>query len=57
VADTEASIFTIFYNNVLFYTLLIFLSFFVLVTLSPAFNCLASMYGAAGIVLLFSTAK
>ncbi len=57
VGDHEATAFTIFYNNCLFYALLIVLSFFLLSSISPVFNCLISMYGAAGIVLLFSTAK
>lgn len=57
VGDYEATLFTIFYNNLLFFALLIFLSFFVLSSITPAFNCLLSMVGSAGIVLLFSTSK
>ncbi|KAI1711228.1 translocon-associated protein, gamma subunit (TRAP-gamma) domain-containing protein [Ditylenchus destructor] len=57
VGDKEAAHFTIFYNNILFFGLLVFLSFFLLSSVSPIFNCLLSMYGAAGLVLLFSTAK
>ncbi|KAI1711224.1 translocon-associated protein, gamma subunit (TRAP-gamma) domain-containing protein [Ditylenchus destructor] len=47
--------FTIFRNNILFFGLLVFLSFFMLSSISPIFNCLLSMYGPAGLVLLFST--
>ncbi|KAI3420232.1 hypothetical protein GPALN_003549 [Globodera pallida] len=57
VGDYEATLFAIFYNNLLFFVLIIFLSFFILYSFSPIFNCLLSMYGAAGIVLLFSTSK
>uniref|UniRef100_A0A914M3H5 Translocon-associated protein subunit gamma n=2 Tax=Meloidogyne TaxID=189290 RepID=A0A914M3H5_MELIC len=57
VGDYEATLFTIFYNNVLFFALLIFLSFFVLASITPPFNCLVSMLGSAGIVLLLSTSK
>ncbi|KAH7698843.1 translocon-associated protein gamma [Aphelenchoides avenae] len=57
VGDYEATVFTIFYNNVFFFALLLFFSFFVLSSISPIFNCLLSMYGAAGIVLLFSTSS
>lgn len=57
VGDYEATIFTIFYNNLLFYFFFIFLSFFLLSSISSIFNCLLSMYGAAGLVLLFSTSK
>ncbi|CAD5226974.1 UNVERIFIED_CONTAM: Translocon-associated protein subunit gamma, partial [Eudyptes robustus] len=57
VADAEANHFTIFFNNVVFYASFIFLSFFLLQNANPIFNCLGSMYGAAGIAYLFSTAK
>lgn len=57
VGDYEATMFSLFYNNTLFYFIFILLSFFVLVSISPIFNCLVSMYGAAGIVLLISTSK
>uniref|UniRef100_A0A914M6N9 Translocon-associated protein subunit gamma n=1 Tax=Meloidogyne incognita TaxID=6306 RepID=A0A914M6N9_MELIC len=57
IGDYEATLFTIFYNNVLFFALLIFLSFFVLASITPPFNCLVSMLGSAGIVLLLSTSK
>ena len=57
VGDHEATAFTIFHNNCLFFFLLILLSFFILSSISPIFNCLLSMYGAAGIVLLTSTSS
>jgi len=57
VGDYEATVFTIFYNNVFFFSSFIVLSFFILASVNPIFNCLVSMYGAAGIVYLFSTSK
>ncbi|CAD5220084.1 unnamed protein product [Bursaphelenchus okinawaensis] len=57
VADAEANHFTVFYNNVIFYVAFIFISFFLLQNANPAFNCLGSMYGAAGVAYLFSTSK
>ncbi|MFH4975002.1 hypothetical protein AB6A40_001711 [Gnathostoma spinigerum] len=57
VADYEATTFSIFWNNVLFLALEIPLSFFILGSFSPMFNCLFSMIGAAALVALFSTAK
>lgn len=56
-ADYEATLFAIFYNNVVFFAALIFLSFFLLHNANPIFNCLGSMYGAAGVAYLFSTSK
>uniref|UniRef100_A0A914CVE4 Translocon-associated protein subunit gamma n=1 Tax=Acrobeloides nanus TaxID=290746 RepID=A0A914CVE4_9BILA len=47
VGDYEATTFTIFYNNVLFYAILMVLSFFILANINPAFNCLISMAGAS----------
>lgn len=57
VGDYEATMFAIFYNNILFYAALIFLSFFLFSAINPIFNCLLSMGGSAGLVLLFSTSK
>lgn len=57
VADFEATVFSIFYNNVIFYAALIFLSFFIFASSNPIFNCIASTYGAAGLVYLLSTSK
>ncbi|KHN72358.1 Translocon-associated protein subunit gamma [Toxocara canis] len=57
VGDYEATTMSIFWNNVLFVGLLLVLSFFVFASLTPVFNCLFSMIGAAGLVALFSTAK
>uniref|UniRef100_A0A915Q867 Translocon-associated protein subunit gamma n=1 Tax=Setaria digitata TaxID=48799 RepID=A0A915Q867_9BILA len=57
VGDYEATTFSIFWNNILFLTLLLILSFFVFASVSSTFNCLFSMIGAAGLVALFSTAN
>jgi hypothetical protein len=57
VGDYEATVFTVFYNNIFFFTVFLILSFFLFASMSPIFNCLSSMYGAAGIVYLFSTSK
>ncbi|KAI6202625.1 Signal sequence receptor subunit gamma [Aphelenchoides fujianensis] len=57
VGDYEATVFTIFYNNVFFYVVFLALSFFLLASVNPIFNCLLSMYGAAGLVYAFSTSK
>ncbi|KAI6183657.1 Signal sequence receptor subunit gamma [Aphelenchoides bicaudatus] len=57
VADQEATAFTIFYNNIFFFTLFLLFSFFLLSNVNPIFNCLGSYYGAAGLVYLFSTSK
>jgi hypothetical protein len=57
VGDYEATVFTVFYNNIFFFTVFLILSFFLFASINPIFNCLVSMYGAAGIVYLFSTSK
>ncbi|KAL3994901.1 Translocon-associated protein gamma subunit (TRAP-gamma) family protein [Acanthocheilonema viteae] len=57
VGDYEATTFSIFWNNILFLSLLLVLSFFLFASISSTFNCLFSMVGAAGLVALFSTAK
>lgn len=57
VGDYEATTFSIFWNNILFLSLLLILSFFLFASISSTFNCLFSMVGAAGLVALFSTAK
>ncbi len=55
VAEYEATTFAIFYNNAIFLSILVFASFYVLKTLSPTFNYIASMGVAAGIIALVST--
>ncbi|KAI6172527.1 Signal sequence receptor subunit gamma [Aphelenchoides besseyi] len=57
VGDYEATVFTIFYNNIFFYTVFLALSFFLLANVNPIVNCFLSMYGAAGIVYGFSQSK
>uniref|UniRef100_A0A0R3RSB4 Translocon-associated protein subunit gamma n=1 Tax=Elaeophora elaphi TaxID=1147741 RepID=A0A0R3RSB4_9BILA len=57
VGDYEATTFSIFWNNILFLSLLLILSFFLFASIPSTFNCLLSMIGAAGLVALFSTAK
>jgi translocon-associated protein subunit gamma len=48
VADYEASMFSIFYQNTFFFALFLIFSFFLFASMNPIFNCLASIYGAAG---------
>lgn len=45
VGDYEATVFTVFYNNVFFFTVFLFFSFFLFASVNPIFNCLSSMYG------------
>ncbi|CAG2189533.1 translocon-associated protein subunit gamma-like [Mytilus galloprovincialis] len=55
VADYEATTFSIFYNNALYLALLIVCSFYLLRSVGPTFNYLASVGLAAGLLALFST--
>jgi translocon-associated protein subunit gamma len=55
VAEYEATTFAIFYNNALFLSIMVFASFYVLKTLSPSFNYVASMGVASGVIALVST--
>lgn len=55
VADYEATTFSIFYNNALFLTLVIFASFYILRSFSPAINYTFSMAVAGSLLWLFST--
>lgn len=55
VADYEATTFSIFYNNALYLTLLITISFFMLKSLNATFNYLFSVTTSAGLLALFST--
>ncbi|KAE9551499.1 hypothetical protein FO519_005293 [Halicephalobus sp. NKZ332] len=57
VGDYEATTFSIFYNNVIFLTLFLVISFFILYNANPVWNCLFSLIGSAGLVALFSTSK
>lgn len=57
VAETEATYLSIFFTNVLFLTILLFTSFFLLSAFNPLFNNLFSMVGSAGLVAFLSTAK
>merc|ERR1712046_303342 len=55
VAEYEATTFSIFYNNALFLSIMVFASFYVLKTLGATFNYILSMAIAAGIIALIST--
>lgn len=57
VADYEATTFSIFYNNALFLAIIIFASFYLLRTTSPALNYILSVSGASGLLCLLSTSK
>ncbi|KAK6747499.1 hypothetical protein RB195_000605 [Necator americanus] len=57
VADSEATYLSIFFTNVLFLSIMLFLAFFLLANLTPIFNSLLSIIGAAGLVAFLSTAK
>ncbi|KDR23667.1 translocon-associated protein subunit gamma-like [Zootermopsis nevadensis] len=55
VADYEATTFSIFYNNALFLALVIFCSFYILRTFTPAVNYVLSVGAAGGLLALLST--
>ena len=55
VADYEATTFSIFYNNALFLALVILLSFYILKTLTPAFNYVFSVGVTSVLLALLST--
>ncbi|XP_076049233.1 translocon-associated protein subunit gamma [Oratosquilla oratoria] len=55
VADSEATTFSLFYNNALFLMLVILGSFLIFRSFAPAYNYTLSTLGAAGIIALFST--
>lgn len=57
VADFEATVFSIFYNNALFLAFVIFLSFYLLRSISPTFNYMITISGTAGLLALLSTSK
>ncbi|XP_060536858.1 translocon-associated protein subunit gamma [Cylas formicarius] len=55
VADFEATTYSIFHNNALFLTIVIFASFYFLRSFSPAVNYTLSIGSAAGLLALLST--
>lgn len=55
VADYEATTFSIFYNNALFLAIVIFASFYVLKSFTPAVNYVLSVGVAGGLLALLST--
>ncbi|GLV45062.1 uncharacterized protein CBL_14365 [Carabus blaptoides fortunei] len=55
VADYEATTFSIFYNNALFLAIVIFASFYVLRSFTPAVNYVLSVGSTAGLLALLST--
>lgn len=55
VADFEATTFSIFYNNAMFLAVVVFLSFTILRSTSPAINYIFSVAGTSGILALLST--
>ena len=57
VAEYEATTFSIFYNNALFLSILIFASFYLLRGFTPAYNYVASMALASGAIALLSTSS
>jgi translocon-associated protein subunit gamma len=57
VADFEATVFSIFYNNALFLAFVIFLSFYLLRSISPTFNYMITISGTSGLLALLSTSK
>lgn len=57
VAESEATTFSLFYNNALFLMLVVVGSFLVFRSIAPAYNYVFSTLGAAGIIALFSTSS
>ncbi|XP_074113787.1 translocon-associated protein subunit gamma [Cotesia typhae] len=55
VADYEATTFSLFYNNALFLAVVIFTSFYILKTFTPAFNYILSVGGTSALLALLST--
>jgi hypothetical protein len=55
VAEYEATTFAIFYNNALFLSILILVSFYILKNFSPHLNYILSMGLASGAIALLST--
>lgn len=57
VADFEATTFSIFYNNALYLAIIIFASFYVFRSFTPAVNYALSIGSTAGLLALFSTSS
>ncbi|KAK7080078.1 SWI/SNF and RSC complex subunit Ssr3 [Halocaridina rubra] len=57
VAESEATTFSLFYNNALFLMLVVVGSFMVFKSWAPTSNYVCSTLGAAGIIALFSTSS
>jgi len=57
VADYEATIFSIFYNNAIFLAIVVFLSFYLFRPLTPTFNYCITIGGTSGLLALLSTNK
>uniref|UniRef100_A0A7E4W9K8 Translocon-associated protein subunit gamma n=1 Tax=Panagrellus redivivus TaxID=6233 RepID=A0A7E4W9K8_PANRE len=57
VGDYEATTFSIFYNNIIFLSTFLVLSFWILGAFNPSINCILSLAAAGGLAALFSTAK
>ena len=55
VSDYEATTYSIFYNNAIFYTIVILASFYIFRTTAPTYNYLFSVLGSGALVALFST--
>lgn len=55
VADFEATTYSIFYNNAIFYTMVILASFYLFRSFSPTLNYLLSVVGSGAVVALLST--
>lgn len=55
VSEYEATTYSIFFNNALYYTLVIFASFYLFRSFNPTVNYLLSVVGSGALVALFST--
>ena len=55
VSDYEATTYSIFYNNAIFYTAVVIGSFYLFRTLNPSTNYLMSVVGSGALVALLST--
>jgi len=55
VAQFEATHFSIFYNNALFLSLVVFFGFYLFRSLAPGLNYIVSVGGSAGLVAFLST--
>ncbi|UXI15250.1 Ski oncogene [Sarcoptes scabiei] len=55
VADFEATTYSIFYNNAIYYSLVVLASFYLFRSMSPTINYILSVVGSGAIVALLST--